>query len=106
MNFVELDSTRMMKPAGATPVLEACLAAQVRRALVYPKNLTPGFFDLSSGEAGEILQKFRSWRLRVAVVCEPGSVRFSTHFPEIAGEVRDVFRIFDTAEDARQWLSE
>ena len=108
MKFLEVppDSRLIIKPTDATPVLEACIAAEVRRALLYPKNLTPNFFDLSSGEAGEIVQKLRSWNLQIAVVCEPGSVRFSTRFNEITGEVRDFFRIFESAEDARKWLSE
>ena len=108
MNFLELppDSPLVVKPTDATPVLEACIAAHVRRVLLYPKNLTPNFFDLSSGEAGEILQKLRSWHLQIAVVCEPGAVRFSTRFNEISHEIRDFFRIFQTPEEAREWLSD
>jgi hypothetical protein len=68
----------MRFPEDARLVLEACFSARVRGALLYPENLTPRFFDLSSGEAGEVLDKLRRFQVRLAVVCAPGSVRFSS----------------------------
>lgn len=38
------------------------------RIIVYEKNLTPAFFDLKNGLAGEILQKFSNYRIRLAIV--------------------------------------
>jgi len=32
------------------------------------KNITPDFFDLKNGMAGEILQKFSTYRVRLAIV--------------------------------------
>ena len=32
------------------------------------KNITPDFFDLKNGIAGEILQKFSTYRVRLAIV--------------------------------------
>lgn len=79
-------------------------ARHIRAVLLYPENLTPRFFDLSSGEAGAILQKLRSYRLRIAVVCPPESARVSSRFGEITGELAGFFRIFEAADDAREWL--
>ncbi|MFD1140341.1 DUF4180 domain-containing protein [Larkinella insperata] len=36
--------------------------------VVYEKNITPAFFDLKTGIAGEILQKFSNYRVRLAIV--------------------------------------
>lgn len=36
--------------------------------LMYEYQLTPDFFDLRSGIAGELLQKFSNYRMRLAVV--------------------------------------
>ncbi|GAB3337066.1 DUF4180 domain-containing protein [Larkinella ripae] len=36
--------------------------------LLYEKNITPAFFDLKTGIAGEILQKFSNYRVRLAIV--------------------------------------
>jgi hypothetical protein len=96
---------RRVEDAGL--VVEACLSAGVDAALLYAPNLTVGFFDLSSGEAGAILQKLRNYGLRVAVVCAPDSVRFSSRFGEMTAEESsgDCFRLFESRRAARDWLS-
>ncbi|MBX0334722.1 DUF4180 domain-containing protein [Pontibacter sp. HSC-14F20] len=38
------------------------------RILIYEKNITPDFFELKNGMAGEILQKFSNYRVRLAIV--------------------------------------
>ena len=38
------------------------------KILIHEKNITPNFFDLKSGMAGEILQKFSNYRVRLAIV--------------------------------------
>lgn len=38
------------------------------RIIVHEKNITPDFFDLKNGMAGEILQKFSNYRVRLAIV--------------------------------------
>ncbi len=36
--------------------------------LIYENNIAPAFFDLKTGIAGEILQKFSNYRVRLAIV--------------------------------------
>ena len=38
------------------------------KIIIHEKNLTPNFFDLKTGIAGEILQKFSNYRVRLAIV--------------------------------------
>lgn len=38
------------------------------RIIIYQKNITPDFFNLRTGIAGEILQKFSNYRVRLVVV--------------------------------------
>ena len=38
------------------------------RLILHEKNLTPDFFNLKNGMAGEILQKFSNYRMRLAIV--------------------------------------
>lgn len=89
-------------PQDATLILEAGLSARVPAVLLYPENLTAGFFDLSSGEAGEILEKLRRFGVRLAVVSAPGSMTFSTRFREI---LCDDLQVFDSRVDAIRWLA-
>ena len=91
----------MRRPQDATLVVEACFSAGVHQALLYRENLTPRFFDLSSGEAGAVLDKLRRYQIRLAIVCPPGSVEFSSRFREI---LADDLRVFDTRDAARVWL--
>lgn len=37
-------------------------------ALLYAQNITPDFFNLRTGIAGEILQKFTNYRMKLAIV--------------------------------------
>jgi hypothetical protein len=92
----------MLRSQDATRVIEGCLSARTRRALLYPENLPPEFFDLSSAQAGELLDKLRRFQIRLAIVCAPGEVRFSTRFREI---LSDDLQVFESREQALQWLA-
>jgi hypothetical protein len=96
---------RSIEDAGV--VVEACFSNNVGAALLYAANLPEKFFDLSSGQAGAILQKLRNYRIRVAVVCAPGSVRFSSRFSEMAIEEKrgHWFGLFESREVAQEWLN-
>ena len=36
--------------------------------LLHQKNIAPAFFDLKTGLAGEILQKFTNYRMRIGII--------------------------------------
>ena len=38
------------------------------RIILHETNITPDFFDLKNGIAGEILQKFSNYRIRLSIV--------------------------------------
>lgn len=86
-------------------VLEACFEHPVYRVLLYHENLPPHFFDLSSGEAGEILQKLRTYHVRFALVC-PASLHLSDNFKALLIDERrgPYFRLFDERASAEEWL--
>jgi hypothetical protein len=89
----------------AARLIEACFEHDVERLLLYPENLTTRFFDLSSGEAGEILQKLRNYNIRLAVVRTP-TLRLSSHFDDLMVEENRMpyFRIVDDRPAAEEWL--
>jgi hypothetical protein len=88
-------------------VLEACFSAECRAALLYADNLPAAFFDLSSGDAGAILQKLRNYGVRLAVVRDAGSDGTSVRFGELMTEerMRRDFGVFASREDALAWLA-
>ena len=94
-------------PKDVTRVIEACFSAGTRAALLYSSNLTPSFFDVSSLQAGEILQKLRNYRLHLAVVLDPDAAPASRHFHELLeAERRDAhFSVFSDRPAAIAWLA-
>jgi Domain of unknown function (DUF4180) len=38
------------------------------KIIIYEKNISPDFFDLKTGFAGEILQKFSNYRVSLAII--------------------------------------
>ena len=97
----------MASTADARQVIEAWLSEGIYAVLMYAENLSPRFFELSSGEAGEILQKLRNYRVRLAVVRAPGSAQLSQRFSELMIEENREphFRIFEARQAAREWLA-
>jgi hypothetical protein len=117
LTFVERPGLRFLEGSAERQLLhgigdaellvEACLSTGVDCTLLYAANLTPGFFDLSSGEAGAILQKLRNYRIRMAVVCVPGTAQLSSRFGELLAEENrsNQFQLFGSREAAVEWLS-
>lgn len=75
----------IVSEADVTAVLETCFSSRVGRVLLYSANLTPTFFDLSSREAGIILQRFRNYGIRLAVVCAT-DLQAGRRFAELVAE--------------------
>jgi hypothetical protein len=88
-------------------ILEACFENYTRSVLLYAENLTEHFFDLSSGEAGAILQNLRNYHVKLAVVAPEGGVRQSRMFPEMVLEESrsGYFKIFEDRDAAEAWLA-
>ncbi len=42
--------------------------SDVDRMILYEKNIIPEFFDLKTGIAGEVLQKFSNYKMQLAIV--------------------------------------
>jgi len=74
--------------------------------LVYESQLGPAFFDLTTGLAGELFQKFTNYRVRLAVVVADPKIHGS-RFSELAFEHRahNAVRFFASGQSARQWLA-
>jgi hypothetical protein len=96
----------MQSVEDSTDLIGFCLENHVDRLMLYAENLSDRFFDLSSGEAGMLVQKFRNYRLRVAVVWSPDKVKHSRRFGEMAAEENQgaYFRMLEDRQTAEVWL--
>lgn len=74
----ELNNTRIAEvisaevlitdPESGLDLLATLYYQDVDKIILHQKNITPAFFDLKNGIAGEILQKFSNYRVRLAIV--------------------------------------
>lgn len=84
--------------------LGACFGAA---GLILTENdLAEDFFNLRSGLAGELFQKFTNYQVRVAIVLPDASV-YGERFSELAYEHRlhPLIRFVRSEEEAKGWLS-
>jgi hypothetical protein len=88
-------------------VAEALSASVENGGLILDeRDIAPEFFDLRTGFAGELLQKFTNYRARLAIlVADPAA--YGSRFSELIHEHRTnrSVRFFTSEQLARQWLA-
>lgn len=101
------DSASTLVGNNVLDAIAACGEARTDRLLVHAPSLPARFFDLKSGEAGEILQKLRNYRVRLAVVGGLAEAAASQRFSEMMIEEnrQPHFRLFPEREPAIAWLA-
>jgi PadR family transcriptional regulator AphA len=116
LQVVELDNGIALEGAPGIPlmraaeeytdVIGACFEQGARAVLLYAANLPDRFFDLSSGDAGTILQKFRQYRIRLAVIAAPDGPPQSRRFQELLADERqgNDFAVLPDRAAAVAWL--
>jgi hypothetical protein len=85
-------------------LISFCGEQDSNRLLLFAENLPQRFFDLRSGEAGSVLQKFSNYHMKVAAVLQTSHIRGK--FGEFVLETNRgrQFRVFESPEDAERWL--
>ena len=98
----EPDSASAANPAGC---VVRCIEHDTRALLFDGGALPPAFFDLSTGVAGELVQKLVNYGVRMAAVV-PDLSAHSRPFQDFAREanVGRRFRFFATRAEAVAWL--
>ena len=103
--LVASDSGISIRSSGdISDALGACLGAD--GLVITESDLAPEFFDLRSGLAGEMFQKFINYKVRVAIVL-PDSNRYGERVSELAYEHRShgVIRFVRSQDEAKAWLA-
>ncbi len=74
------------------------------RIIIYEENLDPQFFNLSSGLAGDILQKVSNYRLKLAIVFDQSKYKSKSlkDFVFECNKGRQVFFVKDKDEAIRR----
>ncbi len=81
----------------------ACIGAE--GLVLTETDLAKEFFDLRSGLAGEVFQKFINYKVRVAIVL-PDAEAYGERFSELAYEHRShsMIRFVRSNDEAKAWL--
>jgi PadR family transcriptional regulator, regulatory protein AphA len=89
----------------AITLIGLCGEQSSERLLLYAGNLSESFFDLKSGLAGAILQKFTNYHMKVALVIPSDFVQ--GRFKDFVLEANrgNQFRAFQEKDDAEIWLT-
>jgi hypothetical protein len=102
---IAADSGVYIKTAG--DISDAISASAGSAGLILREtDLGPGFFDLRTGLAGELFQKFINVRKRVAIVIPDPTVH-GERFSELVYEhsSHNLIRITRSEDEARAWLA-
>lgn len=65
---VESNEILIRETQNALDLMASCSYSGASCIVLSASNFTPGFFDLKTGIAGDILQKFSTYNLRLAIV--------------------------------------
>lgn len=87
-----------------TDAIGACFGAG--GLLLTEVDVTPDFFNLRTGLAGELFQKCTNYAVRLALVV-PDPIAYGERFSELAHEHRThrLIRFFPSEAEAHAWLS-
>jgi PadR family transcriptional regulator AphA len=96
--------TRIENEGDVVELLRLCGENLASRLLLHAENLTEEFFDLRSGQAGMILQKFVNYHVKVALLLSRRHVK--GRFGEMVLEANRGrhFRAFYDKAEAELWL--
>jgi len=97
---MRIDSPRTISDALTTAMEEGGL-------VLGEADLAPSFYDLRSGLAGELFQKFVNYRVPLALVVRDPAV-YGEHFVDLAREHRShtLVRMFSDHDAASKWLAQ
>lgn len=62
------DKIELSKAQDALDLMGRCFPLGVKKIIIYQQNIIPEFFDLKTGIAGEILQKFVNYYFKIIIV--------------------------------------
>ena len=102
--LIASDAGISIRPFGdISDAIGACIGAD--GLILTESNLAPEFFNLRSGLAGELFQKFTNYKVRVAIVL-PDPEAYGERFSELAYEHRShsMIRFVGSADEAKAWL--
>lgn len=105
VQYVVVTSGQITAEQDAIDLISACGEFETDRLFLPFECLSDDFLDLSTRVAGLFLQKLTNYYIKTAAVIDPA--RLSERYREFSYESAKgkMFRIFESNEDAVEWLT-
>jgi DNA-binding PadR family transcriptional regulator len=105
--YIECDSveTPISSEQDALDLIAACWENDTSLVMLHSEVLAEDFYKLRTGLAGQVLQKFMNYRIKVAVIITDDQ-KIKGKFKELIAEAnkRNDFRVFNNIVEAENWL--
>jgi len=97
--------TSLHNEQDALDLIAACIENSTYLLLLHAQVFSDDFFNLKSGLAGNVLQKFINYRVKTAAIIS-SELKVKGKFKEMLAESNqgNDFRVFDNVADAETWL--
>jgi PadR family transcriptional regulator AphA len=105
--YIEAAPTELLleREKDAVTLIGLCGEQSAERLLIYAGNLSESFFDLKSGLAGAILQKFVNYHMKVALVIPSDFIQGRFRDFVLEANRGNQFRAFQEKDEAEAWLT-
>lgn len=106
--YIEVESSgvKINSEQDALDLIALCFEYGVNIMIINDKVLSDDFFNLKTGIAGAVVQKFINYSIKSGIVISDEQT-FNERFKEFALETNkgNNFRIFYNSSDAEKWIS-
>lgn len=97
------DTIEIKNTQDALDIMATCMYQGASNIILYQKNITPDFFDLKTQIAGDILQKFSNYRIRLAIIGDFTKISSKSLNDFIyESNKHGLVRFVNTADDAKK----
>ena len=89
----------------AIELVSACISNDTGNLLLHERSVSPDFFNLRTGLAGAVLNKFQIYNIKIALIIEDMEL-LEGRFGELVMESNkgNEFRVYDSVQAAEEWI--
>ena len=89
----------------AIELVSACISNDTGSLLLHERSVSPDFFNLRTGLAGAVLNKFQIYNIKIALIIEDMEL-LEGRFGELVMESNkgNEFRVYDSVQAAEEWI--
>lgn len=89
----------------AVDMVSACFSNDTGNLLLHERSVSPDFFNLRTGLAGAVLNKFQTYNIKTALIIQDTGL-LEGRFGEMVMESNkgNDFRVYDSIQAAEEWM--